>query len=227
MRNPSACCCVRTSANSRRLAASVALSGSGGLATTMTKAPPNSLSVCKDRIEHPAAARSPARLVCPDQRRLSQDVAAHGLLKLSLCWCACEVKFLIKGIKLEEIAVATNRGSGAAIASALPVIQPFAGSRWKRSHAFGKACRERRDVEKHPVHPDHSWRSRIRGVGIIDDKGKTLRSRWKARPRKRRRQVLTFASVVNGDLSARPKGGRFDFQHQVMVIGGALFRGGR
>src|SRR5271157_5176996 len=206
MRNPSACCCVRTSANSRRLAASVALSGSGGLATTMTKAPPNSLSVCKDRIEHPAAARSPARLVCPDQRRLSQDVAAHGLLKLSLCWCACEVKFLIKGIKLEEIAVASDRRSRTAVAGSLPVIQPFAGSRRKRSHAFREAHRGRRDVEKHPVHPNQSWRSRIWGVGIIDDKGKTFRSRWKARPRKRRGQVFTVASVANGDLSALRKG---------------------
>ena len=106
------------------------------LATTNDKSPcfcgANSSADCKDRLEHPATGRSLVRLICPDQRRLSQDVAAHGLLKLSLCWCAREVEFLIKGIKLEEIAVASDRRSRTAVAGSLPVIQPFAGSRRKR-----------------------------------------------------------------------------------------------
>ena len=88
----------------------------------------NSLTDGKVRLEHPAAGRSPVRLICPDQRRLSQDVAAHGLLKLSFCRRRREVELLVKGVKLEEIAVASGRRSGTAVARAPPVVQPLAGS---------------------------------------------------------------------------------------------------
>ena len=175
------------------------------------------IGLCESASPLAGEGRSPARLIGPDQRRLSQDMAAHGLLELSFCRRPREVEFLVKGVKLEKIAVASDRRSGTAVARALPVVQPFAGSCRKRSHAFRKAGRGRRDVEKHPVNPDHPWGGRIRGVGIVDDQGETFRSRWEVRPGKRRRHVFAVAGVAHGDLGARRKGGRFEFQRHPLL----------
>ena len=55
-------------------------------------------------------------------------MAAHGLLDLSLGRRPREVELLVKGVKLEDIAVASDRRMRTAVAGALPVVQAFAGS---------------------------------------------------------------------------------------------------
>ena len=145
------------------------------------------------------------RLIRPHERGFGQNVAAHGLLETGLGGRARKAEHRIEGIKLVEITVPPDRRKRTAIAGAFPVIQPLARSRRQRFHALRQARRGRRDIIKHPMHPNHLWRGRVGSVGIIDDKGKAFCSGRNARPCKWRRQVFAFTGIPAWNFAPRSK----------------------
>ena len=87
----------------------------------------------------------------------------------------------VQCIELVEIAVPANGRTRPPVSRVPPVIQAFPGAVGKilSVGCFRKSSRRRRDVVKHPVYPGHPWRSRVGGIGVIDNQNQTPGTLWK------------------------------------------------
>lgn len=148
-------------------------------------------------------------LIRADELCAGQHMVFHGLLDFGFGRFP-KIKRDIQGVELMEVAVPTDRRTGAAIRRLCEIIQPKrdAFRQPRLASVFGHALGIGRYIVDDPMHPHPLRRFWIRGVGIVDDEDEALRPLGHPLPSKRRRDIVAFASVLRGDLAILFEGGR-------------------
>src|SRR5678816_649745 len=95
---------------------------------------------------------SSALLIGPYQLGLANNVALHGLFELCLSRLLQVRQQGVKRVEFMEVAVTADRRTWSSVASTLPVIQAFLGTRGQRLDAFRQPLTRRRQIIEHPMH---------------------------------------------------------------------------
>jgi hypothetical protein len=151
------------------------------------------------------------------QLALPKDMAFQGAFDIGLGRTGFEIRLCVERVELEKVAVrAAGRRTRAAVANFTEIISPLMRTTWQLlllRQTFGEFACARWQVVQNPVHPRAYWR-----VGIVGNKSKAFRARWRGVPRELGRNVRAVACKFLGNhLTERKRGAGYLEGHQASL----------
>src|ERR1700687_1756281 len=141
----------------------------------------------------------------------------HRLLKLRLGGVLQALQLRVERVELEEVAMAADRGAGAAVRLLSPIIGALHRACWQCAlcGVLRTLRRGRWNVVHDPVHVHALRLGGIWRVGIVDDENEAARSIRCPGPLEWRGDVGTFARVLRRNGAAGGECGGWGCERQL------------